>query len=980
MITEKQSLFNLNPSIKNNYYSYPFLCLLLIIVSCNSQKETVANKGIQNLTAKYNILFNANELLKESAQNIDLAYLEDYEQIIHVYTEPNETLSQSEIAKLDEVITKSNTIINEKGQSNYIADAYFLIAKANYYKSNFFNAAEFLTYLINSNPSDKKLKLPAFTWKARSLIALERYSEAKENLDSASKYIQYNKKAVGDFHAVYAQLLIISKNYEKASPEISIAKKLTKRKQEVIKWTYLLAQLQKQNGQINDAYKNYTAVVKSNAPFEMAFNANLNRLSLADSDNKNELRIDKLKSLLKDDKNISLIDQIYYQIGKVYQSQGSFENAIDNYKTSIKNSSKNINQKGLSHLALAEIYIKNQDYINAKTSYDDALSTLPPNYPNYDLINKKAKNLEILSNALSTIAREDTLQMLAKLPEAERKLRIKLKENNYLQKATSQNQTGIGNFNNGISKSSQFSQNTNVNGKFYFDNTIAISQGYSDFKNKWGNRKLDDNWRISQKSATEITNNEAVSTDDVMSGVPNDPDSQTVNAPTESKSLTDDLPLTPEKLSASNAKIANALYDIANYYHEILNDDQEAIKYFELLLKRFPDNSNKLAAYYNLYRLSEATSPQKSLEYKNILLNQFPSSTFAKVISNPNFDQKTGELENALNQIYNDAYDKYLDKAYPEVVTITEKALKQFENNKLAPQLAYLNALAYGHLHKITEFENSLKKITADFPDDKLIVPLVKQHLDYIIENRESLSKRQYALLDNEFGSNFIEEPVAETATEEIIAKNNNKTTTIEVLKPIESPADSSTPDKPKPINAAQIEADKSVSDTLNRKPDEIPDKTDSTSTGSKPILAKATENTEVAPQITKTVIEPSIFSDAISSEYYFVINVLDPGLNLNSSRFGIGQFNRANFAGSNIKHQLKEINNENQLIVVGSFDNKQEVVNYHKTVSALIREIMKVSIDKYNYFIISKQNLNLLKDRITIDKYKKFEQVTFRE
>ena len=35
---------------------------------------------------------------------------------------------------------------------------------------------------------------------------------------------------------------------------------------------------------------------------------------------------------------------------------------------------------------------------------------------------------------------------------------------------------------------------------------MALSQGFTDFKQRWGSRKLEDNWRRSSKSATETTN------------------------------------------------------------------------------------------------------------------------------------------------------------------------------------------------------------------------------------------------------------------------------------------------------------------------------------------------------------------------------------------------------------------------------------------------------------------------------------------
>jgi hypothetical protein len=107
----------------------------------------------------------------------------------------------------------------------------------------------------------------------------------------------------------------------------------------------------------------------------------------------------------------------------------------------------------------------------------------------------------------------------------------------------------------------------------------------------------------------------------------------------------------------------------------------------------------------------------------------------------------------------------------------------------------------------------------------------------------------------------------------------------------------------------------------------------------------------------------------------HFVVNVADPSVNLSSSRFGIGQFNRANFAGDGIKHQLKSVNNQNQLIFVGIFTNQEAVADYHRIINPLMKEIMKVPADRYNTFYISKENLEKLTDRESIIKYIEFYQ-----
>jgi hypothetical protein len=109
------------------------------------------------------------------------------------------------------------------------------------------------------------------------------------------------------------------------------------------------------------------------------------------------------------------------------------------------------------------------------------------------------------------------------------------------------------------------------------------------------------------------------------------------------------------------------------------------------------------------------------------------------------------------------------------------------------------------------------------------------------------------------------------------------------------------------------------------------------------------------------------------SSDYYFIVNVSDPSLNLSSSRFGIGQFNRVNYSGNAIKHQLKSIANQNQLIFVGPLTGKESAQAYFDQISPLIREIMKIPATKYGTFFISDKNLEKITDLGTLERYVDF-------
>ena len=911
----------------------------LCLSSCNSQKETVASRGMQNLTAHYNILYNAKELINESERNIQLAYSDDYDRVISVYKEPNESISQSELKKLDDAILKANTIANQKSLSKYVDNAYFLIGKANHLKSNFFNAVEYFNYVYVNYPKEKEIKQASLAWKTRSLIASDRLEEAEASIDTALKYIRTEKKSVSDIYATRAQLHIYAKEDAQAITMLEKAIKSAVNKQNKIRWTYLIAQLQEINELQKESYLNYTRVLKSNAPFDMAFNAKLSMINL-----KNKLsgdtsgRTRQIAAMLKDDKNRDFTDQIYFQIAESYADANNIGKAIENYNYAISKSTKNVTQKGLAYLKLAEIYFKQTEYVKSKAYYDSTLTSLPGIYPDYALIKKKADNLELLADRLSIIAREDTLQMLAALPDSDRNNRV----NSMIKLEALQAQTRMTN--------SQSSGTTNIqinstggDSKFYFNNSIAMNQGLAEFKKRWGTRKLEDNWRRSQKSVSDISSGAIP-----FQTLEKDPFQQlsvaenAANLDSLRKKLTESIPLSSNMKLVSDQKIASAMYDIANYYREVSADTAEAVKTFEQLLKRFPENSNKLAVYYNLYRLYRFVNPKRSDEYKNILLNQYPESPFAKIILDPDYSQKSDEQELAFNRFYNEIYKLYTSRNYTDVLKLVEIQKSQSGVKKRSVQLAYLESLALGHLQKLDQLENAFKNIVESNPDDLLIVPLVKLHLAYIDSNRTSMSNRVFALLDSDSKENtFIEEPVFEQV---IIAKQNTEpkiAPNITIIAPITiSPVITNT--TVVPVTPA------------------LPEKA--------PILEVKKE--EIKPEATAVA---EFFDLEESGDHYFVVNVSDPSVNLSSSRFGIGQFNRVNLPGTVIKHQLKSISNQNQLIFVGPLTGIEAAKNYFNQINPMIRDIMKIPAIKYSTFFINKQNLDKISDRETLDRYVEF-------
>jgi len=352
----------------------------------------------------------------------------------------------------------------------------------------------------------------------------------------------------------------------------------------------------------------------------MAFNANLNRIRIDDLQNGIKIsRIDRLRKLMKNDNNKDFIDQIYYQIAELYFVSKDVDNAMKNYKLSVRHSKKNQNQKGLSYLRLADIYFKNKaDYISAKKYYDSTLFSLSPNYPGYQVIQKKSNNLQLLADRYGIISREDTLQMLAQLDEKTRTAKIDAMVNRQiLQQKTEDAGNAAANAFDNQNNAAQ-NQQSGKGSSFYFYNSNAVSQGYSDFKRRWGNRKLEDNWRRSNRAASDATAASSQNIDPDASPDEINKGKNTATAGNYRQQLIKDLPLTPQLLAQSNTKVYNAYFDIANFYRDILGDKKEAINIYELLLSRFPDGSDKPALYYNLYRLYSDIDATKSEYYKNL--------------------------------------------------------------------------------------------------------------------------------------------------------------------------------------------------------------------------------------------------------------------------------------------------------------------------------------------------------------------------
>ncbi|MET4081451.1 tetratricopeptide (TPR) repeat protein [Pedobacter sp. UYP30] len=916
-----------------------FLICLIFCSGCITPKDTAVSRKLQNLTARYNYIYNAKVLLADYNIGLQQSYRDNYQTILPIYLDPPPQkelvlLPDAPNKPLDEVIKKAQAIINEKSYSDYVDDAYLLLGKASYLKGNYFAASAYFDYAAKTFAKDKKTVITALDWKARSQMELNNLGNADKILDTLFLVSKDYKKSLAEPQATSAQLRIYQNRYNEAAVLLQEALRKGNDRLLKIRWRFILAQLQQKQNNIQDAFKNFTNVARSNGPFEMYFQANLQRIKIRAQISGKQIDEEKeLLRLVKDDKNADYIDQIYGQIGELFAQKGDFSKAEFYFEKSVQSSTNNINQKALSYLNIANVnFAQLKNYRKAKLYYDSAVNILPKSFNDYNKIAKKAANLQYLTDRYTLIDVQDTLQFIAKLPLEERKPNI----HRFVQKEID-TLNGRNNLaqNPAIANNAFLLQDNDLpnpsvgNGStFYFSNPAAVSKGFTDFKIRWGNRTLQDNWRQSIQSSAQ-QNNQILAGGDVILAAkpladstdfgttkPNDLETEYLSA----------LPTTDSLLKVSNQKIIDAYYEIASFYQQELNDKEEAAKVYQILLARFPNNNHRPAILYSLYLSNKGKDELKANVYRDEVLTSFPNSDYAKTIRDPYYASKQDALLDTAKKTYENLYHKFIGKNYKGVIDSVSFYFLAHPESEIDPQFAYLKALSIGRTSKVPMLIDAFNKIDQKYPDDKVVVPLVRSQLEYINTHLADFEQRTVALLD--FDEN------ARDPLSSVIDGKPRPSSTAKPTKIVQPPAGQ-------------------IADKANNSKTAFLPKTDSATT-------------------TLSIKKPSIFSTAVSAEYYYVIDVRDATLTVSSSRFGIGQFNRGNYPDNDLVHKLIELDDD-QLIYINSFVDLSDAKIYESSIKNQLNKIMKVPNNNYETFIISKENFEKLLDRKRIDSYLEF-------
>ncbi len=733
------------------------------LMGCATNKNNWRTRGYHRLNTRYNGYYYAREAIKEGLIKINKANIDDYSQILPLFVYANKESQKMASGDMDKAIKKCTSaierhMITDKKNveiamaNNWIDDCYMTIGQARFYKLEYFGAVDAFEY-VTKKYVKWEIRYDGFLWLIRTYNETSIFSKSEELITMLKDDRKFPKSKYPELYALAADYNIRREQWQAAIGNLSKAiaylepagplKKfdiiknspLSKNKDVRARYLFVLAQLWEKMGETKRASELFAMVVKMKPKYDMEFNARLNHARLYDfSEGKGEKIKAELLKMIKDFKNEDYRDQIYYTLAIIELKENNEAQGISYLRSSVKVSTKNPVQKTRSYLKLANLYYDKTSYKLAQAYYDSVMPLIKKDYPDYETILARDKNLNELIKNLKIITVEDSLQNIAAMDTASRnafidKLIAQIKEEE--KKKEEERLAAVKNGSSGgptvttPGATTPGAPTTSEAGSWYFYNSAAITFGITDFRKKWGDRKLEDNWRRASKETNGFGDPTATSdTQDTTKGAPTlgkgGPKKKDPATLTSSRDFyLKGLPLTKEAREKSNGKIVDAYYNASMIYKEALMNNQRAASTLEEMLSRFPENKYIPTSFYFLYRIYLSMEEQEKADRnREIILSKYPDSELAALIKNPEHISNMKGSQEIVKAFYTETYSNYLAGNYPLVIQRCEQADSMYGGSKLSPKFLYLKAIAIGHTGDLKAYEIALTAVTVKYPKD----------------------------------------------------------------------------------------------------------------------------------------------------------------------------------------------------------------------------------------------------------------------
>jgi tetratricopeptide (TPR) repeat protein len=503
------------------------------------------------------------------------------------------------------------------------------------------------------------------------------------------------------YSAVKADVLLKGGHNREALPFVKIAMPNEKRKIYRPRFAFVLGQLYEREGNRDEAVQAYKSVVRMAPPNEMEFNA---RLRMAELGGKNSIR--QLRTMTRQAKYKDRLDQIYGAIGNIWLAERDTAQALEMYEKAIEESTQAGTAKAAILIQAGDIYFGQRNYVKAQPCYREAVTIITAENSDYARIQKRSEVLDELIVSYNQAQLQDSLQRLGHMSEEEQRVIVDkiIADLIAAEKADSakqaQQERELALEDDGprsVNTANMLGGGGAQKGEWYFYNPQLIKQGQQEWRRKWGNRQLEDNWRRQNKQVTASYSEEQYpeGTDSTMVAA----DSTVTHSVQETDThkpeyYLQQIPKTEQDYALSDSLWREAMVALYYIYRDKLEDEALAQETLKALDERFATHPSVLAVHED-ERLRALRNDEAYIARMQRMLAEQDS-------------------------LYSATYEAYTHGQYAEVKANKQYAETNFPQSRLIPRFLFLNAVSVARTEGQEPFIAELRNLVEKHGDTEL--------------------------------------------------------------------------------------------------------------------------------------------------------------------------------------------------------------------------------------------------------------------
>ena len=757
----------------------PAIRLLLLVVAyvaltgCSSRKNTAANRQYQAFITRYNIYYNGDTHYTETLEAMENGYPDDFSQLLFVHPShargaegavpPSGDFTRS-IEKAQKAIqlrsirkrprrtpgsamtAERRAWLNREEYNPFIHNAWLMLGRSQFMNGDFLGASSTFLYISKHFQWLPDVVTEARIWLARSYCCMGWIFEAESAIDRIDPSQLKSKQTRLVYALTSADIDIRKHDYKAAVPPVELAASLSRGVSKA-RLRYLAGQLNRETGNLTAAREAFGKVARSNTiPYSTKISARLAMAEVASPAERSK-EIDALRRMIRYERNGEYLGGIYTAMGNLRLLQGDTAGAVTDYREAILRSRSDGFDKARAGLALGNLSFARRDYPAAQTYYAEAIPMLPENYPGLDSLRRRSDILDRLADYVRSVELQDSLLRLAAMPEAGRRAAVdriigRIKERSRQEADSMARRKYLDNFNPettltdpGVSPVMNI-QADGQKGAWYFYNKSTVEAGRAEFRRRWGNRRLEDDWRRHNKSRFSLAgggDDEPAESQQYTDSVK----TKQTSDPLDPEYYLAQIPLTPVQKHQAEETIIDGLYNIAQILHNELEDIPAAISAYDSLLKRYPDNIYRQDAYNNIYMIYMRTrQPELADNYRRLIVKEFPDTPLGKAMAADDYSDRLCRAAETEERRYDEIYTAYLENRNDSVHNYYREFSDSYSMSRLMPKFMFVDALAYVTENNPEMFRQRLSELVARYPESD-VSPLAAGYIKGIDRGRK---------------------------------------------------------------------------------------------------------------------------------------------------------------------------------------------------------------------------------------------------